>query len=44
MRKSNWLVVAIAVVASAILLWVWFTLGFNRVDSPPIWRPPFFDG
>ena len=34
MRKSNWLVMAIAVVASAILLWAWFALGFNRVDSP----------
>lgn len=34
MRKSNWLVVAIAVVAAAALLWVWFTLGFNQVDSP----------
>lgn len=34
MRKSNWLVAAIAVVAAAALLWAWFALGFNHVDSP----------
>lgn len=34
MRKSNWLVIAIAVVASAALLWAWFALGFYEVDSP----------
>lgn len=34
MRKSNWLVIAIAVVASAVLLWLWFSLGFNHVDDP----------
>lgn len=34
MRKSNWLVAAIAVVAAAVLLWVWFALGFNHVDDP----------
>lgn len=34
MRKSNWLVIAIAVVACAALLWAWFALGFNHVDDP----------
>ncbi|MEY8459794.1 hypothetical protein AALA69_01515 [Eggerthellaceae bacterium 24-137] len=34
MRKSNWLVAAIAVVAAAALLWAWFALGFNHVDGP----------
>lgn len=34
MRKSNWLVIAIAVVASAALLWAWFALGFYEIDSP----------
>lgn len=34
MRKSNWLVATLAVVASAALLWAWFALGFNRVDDP----------
>lgn len=34
MRKSNWLVMAIAAVACAVLLGLWFFLGFNHVDSP----------
>lgn len=34
MRKSNWLVVAIAVVAAAALLWLWYFLGFNHIDDP----------
>ncbi|MCI8425843.1 MAG: hypothetical protein HFJ72_09360, partial [Adlercreutzia sp.] len=34
MRKSNWLVTAIAAVAAGVLLWVWFALGFNHVDDP----------
>jgi lipopolysaccharide export LptBFGC system permease protein LptF len=34
MRKSNWLVATLAVVASAALLWAWFALGFNHVDDP----------
>ena len=34
MRKSNWLVLAIAVVVSLVLLGVWFALGFSHVDSP----------
>lgn len=34
MRKSNWLIAAIAVVAAAALLWLWFALGFNHVDTP----------
>lgn len=34
MRKSNWVVVAIAIVAVAALLWLWYFLGFNRIDSP----------
>lgn len=34
MRKSNWVVLAIAVVVSIGLLGAWFFLGFNEVDSP----------
>lgn len=34
MRKSNWLIIAVAVVASFLLLWAWFALGFNHVDDP----------
>ncbi len=34
MKKSNCLIVAIALVASAFLLWLWFHLGFNEVDNP----------
>ncbi|MEC4272076.1 hypothetical protein VJ923_02740 [Adlercreutzia sp. R25] len=34
MRKSNWIVTAIAAVAAGVLLWMWFALGFNHVDDP----------
>lgn len=34
MRKSNWFVLALASIAAAVLLWLWYYLGFNRVDSP----------
>lgn len=34
MRKSNWLVLAAALVASVLLMAVWFALGYDRVDSP----------
>ena len=34
MRKSNWIVAAIAPVACGALLWAWFALGFNHVDDP----------
>ena len=34
MRKSNWIVAAIAAVACGVLLWAWFALGFNHVDDP----------
>ncbi len=34
MKKSNCLIMAIALVASAFLLWLWFHLGFNEVDNP----------
>ena len=34
MRKSNWIVAAIAAVACGALLWAWFALGFNHVDDP----------
>ena len=33
MRKSNWIVAAIAAVACGALLWAWFALGFNHVDD-----------
>ena len=34
MRKSNWIIYAILVIISAFLLYLWFALGFNQVDSP----------
>lgn len=34
MRKSNWVIVAILVVASVIFLAMWYALGFNLVDDP----------
>ena len=34
MKKSNWILFAILIVASAFLVWLWYFLGFNRVDSP----------
>lgn len=34
MKKSNWIIVAILVVASIIFLAMWYALGFNLVDDP----------
>lgn len=34
MRKSNWIIIAIIVIASLILLGMWFYFGFNYVDNP----------
>lgn len=34
MKKSNWIIVAIFVVASIIFLAMWYALGFNLVDDP----------
>lgn len=34
MKKSNWILLAVLVVISAFLLWLWYYLGFNRVDNP----------
>lgn len=34
MKKSNWIGLAIAVLVDVFLLWLWFFLGFNQVDSP----------
>lgn len=34
MKKSNWIGLAIAVLLDVFLLWLWFFLGFNRIDSP----------
>ena len=34
MKKSNYIVMAVALIASAFLLWLWFHLGFNEVDNP----------
>lgn len=33
MKKSNWIGLAIAVLVDVFLLWLWFFLGFNRIDS-----------
>lgn len=34
MKKSNWTIVAILVVASIFFLWLWYYLNFNLVDNP----------
>lgn len=34
MKKSNWLILGIAAVACAFLLWLWYYLGFNKIDDP----------
>lgn len=34
MKKSNWIGLAIAVLVDVFFLWLWFFLGFNRIDSP----------
>jgi hypothetical protein len=34
MKKSNWVIVAILVIASIIFLGMWYFLGFNVVDNP----------
>lgn len=34
MKKSNWLIVGILVVASIVFLAMWYALGFNLVDDP----------
>ena len=34
MKKNNYLVMGLAVLVSAFLLWLWFHLGFNEVDNP----------
>lgn len=34
MRKSNWIIAAILLVASLVFLWLWQALQFNLVDSP----------
>lgn len=34
MRKSNWIIFGIIVVASIFFLWLWFYLGLNAVDWP----------
>lgn len=34
MRKSNWIIAAILVLASVLFLWVWHALQFDLVDNP----------
>ena len=34
MKKSNILILAISVLASAFLLYLWWALGFNKIDNP----------
>lgn len=34
MKKNNVIVFALLVLLSAFLLWLWYYLGFNRVDNP----------
>lgn len=34
MKKSNWIIIAILVAASAFFLWLWYALQLNLVDNP----------
>ena len=34
MKKSNWIILAVLVVISAFLLWLWYFLQFNKIDNP----------
>lgn len=34
MKKSNWIIIAILVAASAFFLWLWYALQMNLVDNP----------
>lgn len=34
MKKKNWILTAVATIASILLLTLWYVLGFNHVDSP----------
>lgn len=34
MKKSNYLVLAISALVSIFLLYLWYALGFNQIDSP----------
>lgn len=34
MKKSNVVLLAVAIVASVFLLWLWYFLGFDKIDSP----------
>ena len=34
MKKSNYLVLAVSALVSIFLLYLWYSLGFNQIDSP----------
>ena len=34
MKKTNWIILALALVVSLFLLWLWYFLRFNLVDNP----------
>ena len=34
MRKSNWIILAVLVIASIFFLWLWYYLKFDLVDHP----------
>lgn len=34
MKKSNVIVLAVAALVAAFLLFLWYYLGFNHIDSP----------
>ena len=34
MKKSNVIVLAVAALVAAFLLFLWYYLGFNRIDNP----------
>lgn len=34
MRKSNWIIAAVLLLASVAFLWIWHALQFDLVDNP----------
>lgn len=36
MRKSNWIIAAVLLLASVAFLWIWHALQFDLVDNPSI--------
>ena len=34
MKKSNYLILAVSALVSIFLLYLWYSLGFNKIDGP----------